>query len=177
MAHAELSPEARAQSLGVSALLALAALGLGLWAKRPRPPAVDPVVVEVAGQVPAPGFYALTPPATVGEALAAAGAEPVEGADSPVSMGDRLSLGPSGLERDRTEAAMVLGVPLDLNRASAAALETLPGVGARRAADIVADREARGPFGTIDELDRVRGVGPATVERLRPYLSVAPPTR
>lgn len=54
-----------------------------------------------------------------------------------------------------------------VNRADAAALEALPGIGPALAAAIVAERERGGPFRTADDLDRVRGIGPALVERLR----------
>jgi competence ComEA-like helix-hairpin-helix protein len=64
--------------------------------------------------------------------------------------------------------------PLDVNRASAAALETLPGIGPVMAARIVVDREDRGAFRSVDDLDRVRGVGPATVARLRERMVALP---
>ncbi len=55
-----------------------------------------------------------------------------------------------------------------LNTASARDLECLRGVGPALAARIVADRTARGPFASVDDLDRVPGVGKRLVERLRP---------
>ncbi len=62
--------------------------------------------------------------------------------------------------------------PIDLNAADAPAFEKLPGIGPSLAARIVADRAARGPFKTVDELDRVSGVGPATLERIRALVLV-----
>ncbi len=56
--------------------------------------------------------------------------------------------------------------PLDVNRATAAELERLPGIGPVRAAAIVADRDARGPYRDVRALTRVRGIGPGTVARL-----------
>lgn len=177
MTRSSLSPELQAQTLGSAALLALAALGLGWRLALPRASAAEPIVVEVRGEVPAPGFYALQAPATVADAVAAAGGRAGAGAEAPVRHGDRVAPGPEGVLRARTEAALILGEKLSLNEASAAALEGLPGVGARRAADIVADRAARGPYPSVDALDRVRGIGPATVERLRPFLEVEVVTR
>jgi competence protein ComEA len=73
------------------------------------------------------------------------------------------------------EARRLLDLPLALNRASALDLERVPGIGPVRAAAIAADRRARGPFARVDALDRVRGIGPATVQALRPYLFVSGP--
>ena len=64
----------------------------------------------------------------------------------------------------------VLELPLALNRASAADLEALSGIGPERAAAIVAERARNGPFGSPLELARVRGIGSATAERLSPAL-------
>jgi competence ComEA-like helix-hairpin-helix protein len=60
---------------------------------------------------------------------------------------------------------------LDLNRASAEALEALPGIGPALAARIVAAREER-MFTSLDDLERVPGIGPSTLQRLRPHVTV-----
>jgi competence ComEA-like helix-hairpin-helix protein len=62
------------------------------------------------------------------------------------------------------------GEPLDLNRASAAELELLPGVGPRLAREIVDARTRQGGFANIDALDAVRGIGPKKLAKLRPFL-------
>lgn len=74
-----------------------------------------------------------------------------------------------------TSAMLTVGAvgprpPLDVNRASAAALEALPGVGPALAGRIVASRDADGPFRDADDLLRVNGVGPALLDRLRPLV-------
>lgn len=61
-----------------------------------------------------------------------------------------------------------LGIPVDLNRASAAELASLDGIGPRLAARIVAAR----PFGSVDDLLRVRGIGRKRIDELRPRLQV-----
>jgi competence ComEA-like helix-hairpin-helix protein len=58
------------------------------------------------------------------------------------------------------------GTTLNVNRATAVDLEALPGIGPSLARRIVADREARGPFATVQALDRIPGIGPALVARL-----------
>ena len=64
--------------------------------------------------------------------------------------------------------------PIDVNAASVADFELLPRIGPTLAARIVEERERGGRFGTVDELARVRGIGPRTLERLRPLVVVAP---
>ena len=63
--------------------------------------------------------------------------------------------------------------PVDLNRADTTALESLPGVGPALARRIVEARRAA-PFRSVDDLLRVRGIGPATLARLRPLVRVTP---
>ena len=64
--------------------------------------------------------------------------------------------------------------PLDLNRASEAELDELPGIGPALAGRIVASRAEQGRFRAVDELERVPGIGAALVERLRPLVTVSP---
>jgi len=65
-----------------------------------------------------------------------------------------------------------MGTSLDLNRASARDLMVVPGVGPALAARIVADREARGPFTTVADVERVKGIGPALAARLARVVEV-----
>lgn len=60
---------------------------------------------------------------------------------------------------------------IDLNRADADTLAQLPGLSPALAARIVADRDARGPFVTADELVRVSGIGPATLVAVRDHVT------
>lgn len=62
--------------------------------------------------------------------------------------------------------------PLDLNRADTLALQSLPGVGPALARRIVEARAGE-PFRSVDDLLRVRGIGPATLARLRPLVAVS----
>lgn len=58
------------------------------------------------------------------------------------------------------------GPAVDINSASAAELDALPGIGPAKAAAIVADREANGRFGSCADLTRVQGIGAATVTNM-----------
>lgn len=64
---------------------------------------------------------------------------------------------------------------IDLNAASADELRALPGIGETLAVRLAADRDEHGPYKSIDELNRVPGVGPLTIERLRPLLFIEQP--
>lgn len=78
-----------------------------------------------------------------------------------------------GPRRDLTGGErLLLGLPLDPNRASAGELAQVPGLSARLAAELVADRERRGPFLRVEEVERVRGIGLARLARARPHLAV-----
>lgn len=61
---------------------------------------------------------------------------------------------------------------VNLNSASAAELERLPGIGRSRAEAIVELRDQRGGFKSIDEIGDVKGIGDAMLSKLRPYLSL-----
>ena len=93
-------------------------------------------------------------------------------------------IGPKTVESLRTEAEVGDGVTVvqgatnsgsgapsanavNINTASTAQLDTMPGIGPSKAAAIVADRDAKGPFSSCDELSRVTGVGAKTVGNLR----------
>jgi len=64
------------------------------------------------------------------------------------------------------------GERIDVNRASAEELARLPRVGPRLAKRIVADREERGRFGTLAELRRVAGIGPAMLSSIGPFVDL-----
>jgi len=64
------------------------------------------------------------------------------------------------------------GRPMDLNAATEADLVLLPRIGPALAARIVEHRLAQGPFASVAELGRVRGIGPRTVAALEPLLVV-----
>lgn len=61
---------------------------------------------------------------------------------------------------------------LDLNRADRAELEQVPGLGPSLAREIADDRQKRGAFRSVEELRRVKGVGPATLEKVRAFVRV-----
>lgn len=82
---------------------------------------------------------------------------------------DASAGGPSG-EEDYPES-LLPGEIIDVNTADVYDLQRLPGIGEKRAGDIIAWREEHGPFQTLDELVQVSGIGPGILEGLRAYAS------
>ena len=72
-------------------------------------------------------------------------------------------------------AAELSGV-VNVNTATIEQLEQLPGIGASRARAVVEERERRGGFASLDELVEVKGIGEASLERMRPHLTTEGPT-
>jgi competence protein ComEA len=66
---------------------------------------------------------------------------------------------------------------VDLNTASAAELETIPGIGPAMAQRILEWRRDHGPFVHVEDLLNVRGIGTKTLEKLRPFVRIGDATR
>jgi len=141
------------------------------------------VYVHVVGAVRAPGVVQLPSDARVVDAIAAVGGA-ADDADlqqvnlaARVADGQRIAVPRAGevLPPEAAGGAPSDGAaagPLNLNAATAAQLEELPGIGPALAEAIVRERERMGGFRTIDDLQRVRGIGPARFEQLRDLVTV-----
>ncbi len=95
--------------------------------------------------------------------------------------GDLATVGAEACAVRRQEmsaaARLLEGLPIDVNRAAAADLMLLDGIGPSTSAAIIEARESGGPFRSIDELQRAHGIGPATVIKLRPFVTVVEKTQ
>jgi competence protein ComEA len=81
-----------------------------------------------------------------------------------------------GPSRDLTdEERLLLGLPLDPNTATARALAFVPGLSRRLAEAVVAERTRGGPFGSVEDLRRVSGIGVKRLQQARPSLRVGLP--
>ena len=88
------------------------------------------------------------------------------------------ALGGPGAHRDsaqRSGRPLSAGERIDVDAATAAELVRLPRVGPSLAKSIVADRAARGPFGSLEALGRVRGVGPGLLRAVEPHVQFSGP--
>jgi len=70
---------------------------------------------------------------------------------------------------------LVLGLPLDPNTAPERELAYVPGLSRSLARAVVESRAVEGPFGSVEDLLRVRGIGPRRLAQARAALAVAPP--
>lgn len=140
------------------------------------------VVVHVAGAVRTPGVYEIDASSRVIDAIDAAGGSTAEGRldamnlAAPLNDGLRIYVPVEGEEApqpaiDPDQNTMATG-PVDLNTASEAQLDALPGVGPATAAAIIRHREQAGPFATVDDLERVAGIGPAKLAAIREFVTV-----
>ncbi|MCE2710603.1 MAG: helix-hairpin-helix domain-containing protein [Ilumatobacteraceae bacterium] len=156
------------------------------------------IAIHVVGAVQQPGVYHLVVGALGDDALRAAGG-PTRDADvrrvnlaAPLMdgqqfvvprVGERLtttvpslgsvvggqSAGDTGINSGVNLGAVLL---VDLNQATVAELDQLPGVGPSTARAIIDHRTRNGPFASVDDLLAVRGIGPAKLAELKPFVRV-----
>lgn len=81
--------------------------------------------------------------------------------------------GDHGVPRDLLpDERLALGLPVDLNAAGERELAFVPGLSRHLARAVVEHRAASGPFGSVDDLLAVKGIGPRRLEKARPWLVV-----
>ncbi|MDQ3249410.1 MAG: ComEA family DNA-binding protein [Chloroflexota bacterium] len=149
-----------------------------------------PITVFISGAVQQPGLYALPADARVGDALTLAGGLIATANAALINQAEKLWDGaqvhvpdsaapaeqmvaaqpPVGVSGDPAPVSLAGGAmtggaagSVNINTATVAELETLPGIGPSKAAAIIANR----PYATVDELDKVPGIGFSTIEQLR----------
>ncbi|HFI0403617.1 TPA: helix-hairpin-helix domain-containing protein [Streptococcus suis] len=145
------------------------------------------LVVDVKGAVAKPGLYTLAAGARVNDAVEAAGGLTSQADPKSINLAQKLSdevvvyvaskdenisvvastTASSAMSQEEKSTSLV-----NLNTATEADLQTISGIGAKRAADIIAYREANGGFKSVDDLNNVSGIGDKTMESIRPYVTV-----
>lgn len=178
-----------------------AAVGIPVATSSSVPPTVlvndsapTSVVVSVVGLVHNPGLVTLPDTSRVADALSAAGGV-LDNADTlslnlaqKLFDGDQVVVGAVGDLPDQqissttagggaaassaSAASMAPGAPINLNTATEAELDALPGVGPVTASAILAWRTSNGKFTDIEQLGEVDGIGPARLDKLRALVTV-----
>lgn len=137
--------------------------------------ATTAIRVHVSGAVASPGVVELFPDAIVADAVRAAGGA-LRGADlasinlaGDVRAGERIVVPEIETKNGAVSGSVDEGI--NLNSATAAQLEDLPGVGPVLADRIVGHRTERGPFHTVEDLLDVPGIGEAKLAQMRDSIS------
>lgn len=160
------------------------------------PPTITPaptptpvtLTVYVSGAVVSPDVYSLPAGSRVQQAVQAAGgfardaaqaainlAQPlVDGQQVHVPGADEVTASPVALSGALASASSpgAPGGPVNINVASVEELTTLPGIGPALASRIVEYRESQGLFRSVEDLKQVKGIGEATLEKLRDLITV-----
>ena len=150
-------------------------------------PTEEPIAVHVVGAVPRPGFYELPKGSRVQDAIDAAGGALAAADVNTLNLaalledGQKLEIsykaGQEPVEEDggfeqSEEPARNESVDLiNINTATLAELDSLPGIGPTTAQKIIDYRSENGPFQQIEDLMNVSGIGPATFEGIRDLIT------
>jgi competence protein ComEA len=176
--------------LAVAALLFLSPFAVSAFAGGSSPqryefqpgsrlPLGTPIRVHVVGAVDVPGVYTLREGDRVVDAVSAAGG-PADDADlDALNLARRIRdeeqvLVPRREGASERPAPLAAGEKLDINTATAAQLDLLPGIGEAYSRRIVDSRRVDGPFESIEELVDRRVLPRATFDRIRDLIYVAP---
>jgi competence protein ComEA len=152
-------------------------------------PTPEPIQVHVTGAVVRPGLYDLPEDSRVMDAIEAAGGLVAEADKNGLNLAARVEDAQrldvpfvSGYvpEADQGFVVITEGTPspfsgeklININSASLAELDTLPGIGPTTAQKIIAYREENGPFATIEDIVNVSGIGSATFENIKDLITV-----
>ena len=138
------------------------------------PPAAAPkLVVHVAGAVRRPGLYRLAEGKRVADAVARAGGATAPADTAAINLAAPLADGMQVLVPRRVagSAGKAAGGRISLSSATAAELDSLPGIGPVTAQKILDYRAQHGGYRSVDDLDAIPGIGPARIEQLRDVVS------
>jgi competence protein ComEA len=145
-----------------------------------RTPAGERLLVHVTGKVVTPGLYPLPPGSRVNDAIAAAGG-PAPGADgdalnlaAPVADGEQVLVPAVGEAPPAAQSGKGAGPAprTNLNTATQAELEQLPGIGPKLAQRVLAYRQRKGRFTKLQDLLEVEGFGPKKLAALEDQVMV-----
>lgn len=152
-------------------------------------------VVYITGEVARPGIVEISTDSRLYQAVEAAGGLTGQADKEGVNLAEKLSDGvhvhvpaigrnpgkdgilPEPTDKrlpDQGAATTTSSSLIDINHATAAELEALPGIGPKLADQIVKDRAVTGPFRTPEDLQRVKGIGPAKFEKMKELITVRP---
>jgi len=133
---------------------------------------IDQIVVDVKGDVVTPGLVTLSAGARVADAIAAAGGVIPSADVTGINLAERLSDGQMIFIGNAQSMQLSSDSRINLNIATEADLDSLPGVGPVMAGRIIAWRESNQRFHSIEELQEVPGIGPKVFANLKPLVRI-----
>ena len=136
------------------------------------PLGLDQIVVDVKGDVLTPGLVTLPAGARVADAIAAAGGVIPSADVTSLNLAERLSDGQMIFIGNAQSMGLSSDPRVNLNLATQADLDSLPGVGPVMAGRIIAWRESNQRFHSIEELQEVPGIGPKVFANLKPLVRI-----
>jgi competence protein ComEA len=142
-------------------------------------PTPGPLHVSVDGAVRNPGDYVLPPGSLVDDAVRAAGGPTDEASLEQINLAQELYDGqhvhvpiPGETLPTPTPYGLSSDGRIDINLADTVLLQTLPKIGPKTAQSIIEYREIQGPFENIEQIQEVKGIGPATFEGIKDLIVV-----
>lgn len=151
-------------------------------------PTPAPLTAHVTGAVQNSGLVTLPRGSRVNDAVQAAGGLTADAAVERINLAAPLKDGQQVFVPSKAETTAQTGSssgssptsaevndPININTASSEELDRLPGIGPAKAGEIIAYREANGPFLTVEDVQLVPGIGPALFEQIKDRITVAGP--
>lgn len=132
----------------------------------------DEIVIDVKGDVMVPGLVTLSAGARVADAITAAGGLVANADISTINLAERLSDGQMIYVGKAQSSGVGVDSRVNLNLATVAQLDTLPGVGPVMAGRIVAWRDRNQRFHTVEQLQEVPGIGAKVFANLKPLIKI-----
>jgi competence protein ComEA len=143
------------------------------------------VIVYISGAVGVPDVYELPSDARIKDLVLAAGGLTADADPERINLAERLKdsehihvprqgESPDDGAAVADTAGVAQGGLLDLNTASASDLDSLPGIGQSFADRIIEYRTTNGPFTSVEDLQKVKGIGAALFAKIAPLVSVGP---
>lgn len=167
--------------LAAALVLMIATQPRGSTIELSPPPTASPFSIHVVGAVANPGVYQLSPGSRAEQAIQAAGGFTTNADTQAINLaahladGAKISVPEIGESFDISEKSTgISNILVNLNTATIEELMTLPNIGQERAELIIKYRTDHSGFKSIDEIQEVSGIGPATFERIKDMITIAP---
>jgi len=175
--------------LGAGILYLTSSQPSGIPIQLNQKPTPAPIIIHVIGAVKNPGVYSLPHKSRMLDAIEAAGGYLPAADQGALNLagyledGDRVSV-PETITITQSRISLANtqfkfpGQPVEelvnINLAGQTELESLPGIGEVRSSQIIAYRQENGFFTSIDQIQKVTGIGPKIFENIQDYITVGP---